>query len=114
VKPLLLLLACLLGAPVALAQNFDFKPPASANDPTAPKVMRDLAERILPVYQENDQDRYLHNLSGLQLVAGNYTAAWQSRTQLRDRRKNADAHRMAYPACAMLPPVAATSLSASR
>ena len=93
IRTLLLLLVCLAGAPLALAQNFDFKPPASANDPTVPKVMRDLAERILPVYQENDQDRYLHNLSGLQLVAGNYTAAWQTRQQLRDRRRNADARK---------------------
>lgn len=92
-KALLFLLVCLLGAASALAQNFDFKPPASANDPSVPKVMRDLAERILPVYQENDQDKYLHNLSGLQLVAGNYPAAWQTRAQLRERRKNADAHR---------------------
>ena len=92
-KAFLLLLVCLLGAPLAIAQNFDFKPPQSANDPAVPKVMRDLAERILPVYQENDQDKYLHNLSGLQLVAGNYTAAWQTRIQLRDRRKTADAHR---------------------
>ena len=92
-KAFLFLLVCLLGSPFAFAQNFDFKPPASANDPSVPKVMRDLAERILPVYQENDQDKYLHNLSGLQLVAGNYPAAWQTRVQLRDRRKNADAHR---------------------
>lgn len=92
-KAVFFLLVCLLGAPLALAQNFDFKPPASANDPSAPKVMRDLAERILPVYQENDQDKYLHNLSGLQLVAGNYPAAWQTRVQLRDRRKTADAHK---------------------
>ena len=26
-------------------------------------------------------------------MAGNYPAAWQTRTQLRDRRRNADAHR---------------------
>ncbi|MBV8806625.1 MAG: CocE/NonD family hydrolase, partial [Sinobacteraceae bacterium] len=84
---------CGFASSVGLAQDFDFKPPASANDPTAPAVMRDLAERLLPVYQENDQDRYLRNLSGLQLVAANYTAAWQTRQQLLDRRKNADAHR---------------------
>jgi putative CocE/NonD family hydrolase len=59
--------------------------------------MRDLAERILPVYQENDQDRYLRNLSGLQLVAGNYTAAWQTRQQLRERRKSVDARRPIGP-----------------
>src|SRR5260370_42572092 len=92
-RALLLFLVCLLGSSWATAQDFDFKPPASVKDPTVPNVMRDLAERILPVYQENDQDRYLHNLSGLQLVAGNYAAAWQSRQQLRDRRRNVDAHR---------------------
>jgi putative CocE/NonD family hydrolase len=92
-KYLLCLLVCCLGSSWALAQDFDFKPPASANDPSVPAVMRDLAERLLPVYQENDQDRYLRNLSGLQLVAGNYTAGWQTRQQLRDRRKNVDARR---------------------
>jgi putative CocE/NonD family hydrolase len=92
---LLFLLVCWIGASSAVAQDFDFKPPASVSDPTAPAVMRDLAERLLPVYQENDQDRYLRNLSGLQLVAGNYTAAWQTRQQLRERRKNVDAHRPA-------------------
>ena len=92
-KALLFLLVCLLGSPFALAQNFDFKPPASANDPSVPKVMRDLAERIFPVYQKNDQYKYLNNLSGMQLVAGNYPAAWQTRIHLRDRCKNADALR---------------------
>src|SRR5882724_4201752 len=90
---LLFLLVCCIGSSWSWAQDFDFKPPASPNDPTAPAVMRDLAERLLPVYQENDQDRYLRNLSGLQLVAGNYSAAWQTRAQLRERRKNVDAHR---------------------
>ena len=79
----------------ALGQNFDFKPPANVSDPATPGVMRDLAERILPVYQENDPERYLSNLSALQLVAGNYTAANVSRQQLRDRRRAADAGRPA-------------------
>src|SRR5262249_5453093 len=85
--------ACLICSSWAAAQDFDFKPPATADDPTAVGAMRDLAERILPVYQENDQDRYLRNLSGLQMVAGNYVAAWQTRMELRDRRKAADAPR---------------------
>src|SRR5882757_10334191 len=96
-KSLLLLLVCLIGSSWASAQDFDFKPPASVSDPTVPAVMRDLAERVLPVYQENDRDRYLRNLSGLQLVAGNYTAAWQTRQQLLGRRKNADAQRPISP-----------------
>ncbi len=77
----------------ALAQDLEFHPPANAADPTTAAVMRDLASRVLPVYQESDTDRYLNNLSALQLVAGNYQAAWDARQQLRDRRKNADARR---------------------
>lgn len=92
-KSLLLLMVCVLGSSWAAAQDFDFRPPASATDPAASAVMRDLAERILPVYQENDQERYLRNLSGLQLVAGNAVAGWQTRQQLRDRRKSVDARR---------------------
>src|SRR5215471_19894732 len=88
--------ACLLGCMLllqswaALAQNFDFKPPAAVSDSTTPAVMRDLAERILPVYQESNPERYLASLSALQLVAGNYTAANSSRQSLRDRRRAAD------------------------
>lgn len=72
----------------ASAQELDFHPPASANDPAAAGIMRDLATRILPVYQENDQDRYLRNLSALQLVARNFTGAWATRESLRDRRRS--------------------------
>ena len=92
-------MACLLGCMLLLrswaapAQNFDFKPPASVSDPAMPAVMRDLAERILPVYQEENPERYLASLSALQLVAGNYTAASSSRQSLRDRRRAADASR---------------------
>ena len=86
-----LVLLLLLAQRWALAQNFDFKPPATVSDTATPAVMRDLAERILPVYQEENPERYLTNLSALQLVAGNYTAAHASRQSLRDRRRNADA-----------------------
>ena len=77
---------------VLAQQNFDFHPKAtSIVDPATPGVMRDLAERILPVYQEDNPERYLANLSILQLVAGNYSAAYESRQSLRDRRRSADA-----------------------
>jgi uncharacterized protein len=89
-----LVLLLLVGQPWALAQSFDFKPPATVSDANTPAVMRDLAERILPVYQEENPERYLANLSALQLVAGNYTAAYASRQSLRDRRRNADAGRV--------------------
>jgi hypothetical protein len=78
---LLMLLAVL--APLAAAQDFDFRPPAAVSDPATPAVMRDLAERVLPVYQEDNPERYLANLSALQLVAGNYAAAYESRQSLR-------------------------------
>ena len=48
--------------------------------------MRDLAGRLIPVYQEPDPERYLANLSALQMVAGDYAAAYVSRQELRDRQ----------------------------
>ncbi len=71
------------------AQDVEFHPPERASDASAPAVMRDLAERIMPVYQENDPERYLRNLSALQVMAGNYTAATASLQSLRERRQSA-------------------------
>ena len=83
----LLLFALLAFAPLwAAAQDLEFHPPQSATDPSVPAVMRDLAGRVLPVYQDSDQDRFLANLSALQLVAGDYTSAAATRQALRDRR----------------------------
>ena len=84
---------CVMGPSRANAQNFDFQAPPTATDPTLPAVMRDLAERLLPVYQDPDSDRYLANLSALQLVAGSYSAADVTRQSLRDRHRRADQHR---------------------
>jgi putative CocE/NonD family hydrolase len=77
------------------APDLEFHPPAGASDAATPAIMRDLAERLLPVYQEADPDRYLANTSALQLVTGNYAAADVSRQALRDRRHRADAGRPA-------------------
>jgi putative CocE/NonD family hydrolase len=77
----------------AAAPDFEFHAPAGVNDPKLPALIRDLAERILPVYQERDPDRYLANLSALQMVAGDYTSAYASRQSLRERRRGADLHR---------------------
>jgi len=77
----------------AAAQELEFHPPASAADPAVPALMRDLASRILPVYQESDQEKYLRNVSALQMAARNYPAAHASREQLRDRRRTVDARR---------------------
>jgi len=88
------LLLCLL-APACWAdeQEFDFRPPASATDAGTPALMRDLAERVLPVYEEPDTERYLANLSALQMVAGDYASADETRQSLRERRQAADAGR---------------------
>jgi putative CocE/NonD family hydrolase len=76
-----------------VAADFDFQAPSSPDDVKMPAVMRDLAERLLPVYQDADSDRYLANLSALQLVAGGYSAADVSRQSLRDRRRALDSGR---------------------
>ena len=90
---LTVLVLSLAGPTGAHAQDLEFHAPASASDADTPPIMRDLAERLLPVYQEPDQDRYLANLSALQMVAGDYAAAESSRESLRERRKHADAGR---------------------
>jgi uncharacterized protein len=77
----------------AAAPDLEFHAPASAGDPATPGIMRDLAERILPVYQDADPDRYLANLSALQMVTGNFAAADVSRQSRRDRRRRLDAGR---------------------
>ena len=70
--------------------TMDFRTPSSAGDPAAAVAMRDLATRLIPVYQESDPDRYLANLSALQMVAGNYAAADMSRQSLRERREHSN------------------------
>ncbi len=86
----------LLFAGISCAQaapSFEFRPPPSPEDTTTPAIMRDLAGRLLPIYQEPDPDRYLANLSAIQMVAGNDAAAYISRQSLRDRRRRLDAGR---------------------
>ncbi len=89
---LLFFLAAVSPAPAA-APELEFHPPAAVSDPGTPAIMRDLAVRLLPVYQDLDSDRYLANLSALQMAAGDYAAAYVSRQSLRDRRRRADAGR---------------------
>ncbi|HET8880560.1 MAG TPA: CocE/NonD family hydrolase [Solimonas sp.] len=67
-------------------QVFGFAAPASIDAPDVPAVMRDLAERVLPVYQDENTDRYLANLSALQWADSNYKAAQDTRRTLRERR----------------------------
>ena len=92
-KWILPVLLWLLPVRALFAQQFDFHPPANAGDPATAAVMRDLATRMLPVYQEQDTERYLNNVSALQFVSGSYASANASRQQLRDRRRTKDTGR---------------------
>ena len=84
--PKVLLLIALTAPPtLATAQDFGFEPPTSTADPALPAALRDLAERIVPVYKEEDPDRYLSNLSALQMVAGDPAAANDTRRSLQER-----------------------------
>jgi len=87
------LLLALCGPVRAIAQDLQFRAPAAAGDASTPRIMQDLAERLLPVYQEPDQDRYLANLSALQMAAGDYVAADATRSSLRERRRSVDSGR---------------------
>jgi putative CocE/NonD family hydrolase len=96
------LLDLLLWAGLAQAQgqpqDLDFHAPASTNDPALTATMRDLAVRVLPVYQEADATRYLNNLSALQLVAGSIDSAWTTRQSLLERRRPQEAGKPVRPA----------------
>jgi putative CocE/NonD family hydrolase len=81
----LLLIAAVLWTALASAQDFGFEGPASATDAALPGVLRDLAERVLPVYQEDDTDRYLANLAALQTAVGDPAAAHATRRSLQER-----------------------------
>jgi uncharacterized protein len=70
------------------AQDFYFRAPASPADAAA--AIGDLASRLIPVYQDQDPERYLANLSALQMAVGDYAAADISRQSLRDRRRKSD------------------------
>jgi uncharacterized protein len=75
------------------AQELEFHPPVSALDAGAAVVMRDLAVRVLPVYEEKNPERFLANLSAIQVIAGNYGPARASRDELRERRREGESAR---------------------
>ncbi len=82
---LVVALAGMLAA-TAVASDLEFLAPNVPGDAAA-AALRDLAARLVPVYQDPDPDRYLANLSALQMVAGNFVAADESRQSLRERRR---------------------------
>ena len=86
----LLLLLFIAVAPARAEPEFDFRPPATTSDPRATAIMSDLAARLIPVYQDSDPERYLANLSALQMAVGDYAAADISRQSLRERRRKTD------------------------
>jgi uncharacterized protein len=86
----LLLLLVTAAAPAWAAPVFDFRPPATTSDARAGAIMSDLAARLIPVYQDSDPERYLANLSALQMAVGDYAAADISRQSLRERRRKSD------------------------
>jgi putative CocE/NonD family hydrolase len=91
VNSLILLLLVMVSQAWADAPDIEFRPPSTAEDPETTMIMRDLAARLVPVYEEPDADRYLANLSVLQMAALDYTAADGSRLSLRDRRRSTEA-----------------------
>ena len=92
-KALFLVLMVSISHVWAATPDLEFHPPAAVGDAATPKIMRDLAERLLPVYEEADPNKYLANVSALQMVAGDHLAADVSRQELRDRRRQADTAR---------------------
>ena len=74
--------------PSPSAQGLELTAPQSAADPAVGTAMRDLAGRVLPVYEDQDPVRYLANLSALQLVVGDFQAADETRRSLRERHRD--------------------------
>jgi putative CocE/NonD family hydrolase len=91
VSSLILLMFMVVSQASTDAPDIEFRPPSTAEDAQTVMIMRDLAARLVPVYQEPDADRYLANLSVLQMAALDYTAADGSRLSLRDRRRSTEA-----------------------
>ena len=85
---ILLLIAIAVLPTLAAAQDFRFEPPTNATDPALPAALRDLAQRIVPVYKDVVSDRYLANLAALQMVAGEPAAAHATRLSLQKRRQS--------------------------
>jgi uncharacterized protein len=81
----LLSLATAVRPTLVAAQDFGFEPPTEATDAALPAALRDLAERLLPTYQEDDPDRYLSTLAALQMAVGDPAAAHTTRLTLRER-----------------------------
>ncbi len=74
-------------AGAAGAEDLEFEAPAATDGPATAAAMRSLAIRALPVYANPDRAQFLTNLSALQMVAGEYSAAYTTRRMLGDERR---------------------------
>ncbi|TAM09373.1 MAG: CocE/NonD family hydrolase [Nevskiaceae bacterium] len=95
-----LLLAC--GSARANPQTFEFKAPTQVDAPTTAIALRDLAERVLPVYEDKDPTRFLENLFIIQLVAQDDRAAIETQHSLKNRQSHGAPARPAVMAPAAL------------
>lgn len=91
---LLPVLLALPGVAAADEPQMDFRVPASVEEPGTAAALKDLAERVLPVYQEDNSERYLMTLSALQIAAGSYDAAMGTSQTLRERRQATEPDRL--------------------
>jgi putative CocE/NonD family hydrolase len=73
---------------LAWALDFGFRPPRDPDDVAAVEAMRDLAQRIVPVYQDADTYVFLANVTALQIVSGTFGAAYDSSRALRRLQRN--------------------------
>lgn len=67
----------------AWALDFGFRAPRDPEDPAAVDLMRDLAQRIVPVYKDADVDVFLANMTALQIVSGAHAAGYDTSRVLR-------------------------------
>ena len=80
----------------AVAQQFTFPESASQDPATLSKAVVRLASQALAVYEDDDREKYLSNLSALQAVAGQYPEAVQSFVALRDFHRSAHVNNAAW------------------
>lgn len=78
-------LSCAAGV-AAAAEDLEFRAPATADAAATAAAMRSLAVRALPVYENPNRAQFLTNLSALQMVAGEYAAAYATRKSLHELR----------------------------
>ena len=72
----------------ASAQQFDFPNPPTQDQATLSTSMMKLADQVLQAYKDDDKETYLRNRAALQAIAGHYSEAAQSFSELRVYRRS--------------------------